>query len=181
MRQPERDATYIEYVAARETTFKRVAYALSGDWARAEDLLQTAFTKLYVAWPRLVRQGAEDAYVRWILLTTHLDERRRGWTRHERAGLDGLDRPGPVADDPAATGDLRRDELIEALRLLPPMQRAVVVLRQLCDLSVAQAAAELGIEPGTVKSHHSRALTRLRELLAQPAGPTGVRTCDQED
>ena len=59
----ERDAAFSEFVRARRTHLRRVAYAICGDWDRAEDLLQTALAKLYVAWPRIHRDGAEEAYV----------------------------------------------------------------------------------------------------------------------
>ena len=138
-----------------------MAYAICGDWHRAEDLLQTAFVKLYVAWPRLRDPAAAEAYARRILVRANVDESRRPW-RRENPGLDGLDR--------AATGDPEPEErgaLVDALQQLPAMQRKVVVLRHMLDLSVAQTADELGIGEGTVKSHSSRGLAALeRALLA---------------
>jgi RNA polymerase sigma-70 factor (sigma-E family) len=136
-----------------------VAYALCGDWHRADDLLQTALVKLYVAWPRLREEGREDAYVRRILVRANIDESRRPW-RREHAGLDGHDR---AATDGAAYED--RSALVDALQGLPAMQRKVVVLRHLVGLSVAETADELGISDGTVKSHTSRGLTALEKAL----------------
>ena len=60
----DRDAAYVEYVAARQAHLRRIAYAVCGDWHRADDLLQTALTKLYLAWPRLRADVEPDAYVR---------------------------------------------------------------------------------------------------------------------
>ncbi|MCW2791167.1 MAG: SigE family polymerase sigma factor [Nocardioides sp.] len=160
MKRADRDAAYVEFVLSRQTRLRRAAYAICGDWHRADDLLQTALTKLYVAWPRLERQGGEEAYVRRILLSSHLDDMRRASSRREIVSEDvdteHASRTG-AADD--------RDELIGALQRLPEMQRKVVVLRQVLDLSVEQTAAELGIATGTVKSHHSRGVARLHELL----------------
>ena len=45
------------------------------------------------------------------------------------------------------------------------MQRKVVVLRHMLDLSVSETADELGISEGTVKSHTSRGLTALEKAL----------------
>ncbi|WP_232795073.1 sigma-70 family RNA polymerase sigma factor [Kitasatospora sp. NRRL B-11411] len=53
-------------------------------------------------------------------------------------------------------------DLREALATLPPRQRATVVLRYYCDLTVEQTAAELGCSSGNVKSQSSRALESLR-------------------
>jgi RNA polymerase sigma-70 factor (sigma-E family) len=161
MKRTEWDATYTEYVVARQGRLRRAAYAITGDWHRAEDLLQQALTKLYVVWPRLIRSGGEDAYVRRILMSTHLDEVRRPWRRRETPGLD--DRDEPDAGQPSGVED--RDELITALQALPLMQRKVVVGRHLLDLPIDEVAACLGISPGTVKSHNSRGLARLAEIL----------------
>ncbi len=163
MSQSSRDAAFAEFVAARQTHLRRAAYALTGDWHRAEDLLQTAFVKLYVAWPRLREPAAAEAYARRILVRANIDEARRPW-RRESPGLDGHDQAGtgPEYEE--------RSALVDALQQLPPMQRKVVVLRHMLDLSVAETAAELGISDGTVKSHTSRGLTALEEVLARTAG-----------
>ena len=148
-------------MTARQTHLRRVAYALCGDWHRADDLLQTAFVKLYVAWPRLRDPGAAEAYTRRILVRANVDESRRPW-RRERASLDGHDRA--ARSEPAYE---ERGALVDALQQLPVMQRKVVVLRHMLDLSVAQTADELGIGEGTVKSHTSRGMEALRAVLAE--------------
>jgi RNA polymerase sigma-70 factor (sigma-E family) len=157
----EREAAYIQFVASRQTHLRRVAYAICGDWHRADDLLQTALVKLYVAWPRVYRDGREEAYVRTIIVRANIDEYRRPW-RRERVGLDGHDQPAraglPVED---------RSALFEALQALPEMQRKTVVLRHWLGLSVEETAAELGISTGTVKSHTSRGVERLQAVLTR--------------
>jgi RNA polymerase sigma factor (sigma-70 family) len=105
-------------------------------------------------------RGREEAYVRRILVRANIDESRRPW-RRERAGLEGHDR---VADD--AIDYEERSALAGALQQLPIMQRKVVVLRHLVGLTVSETADELGIGAGTVKSHSSRGLERLRQALA---------------
>ena len=156
-----RDAAYTDFVAARQTHLRRIAYAICGDWHRADDLLQTALVKLYVAWPRVEQQGKEEAYTRRILVRAHIDETRRPW-RRETPGLDG--------HDPVARADLPTEErsaLFDALQELPLMQRKVVVLRHWLGLSVAETADELGIGEGTVKSHTSRGVAALKKALAE--------------
>ena len=161
--QVNRDQEYADFVHARQTHLRRIAYAVSGDWHRADDLLQTALVKLYVAWPRMHRDGREEAYVRQIIVRANIDESRRPW-RRERPGLDGL--------DAAARSDLpyeERSALFDALQALPVMQRKVVVLRHWLGLSVEQTATELGIATGTVKSHSSRGIEKLQAALGEVA------------
>ena len=97
MRDADRDAAYVEYVTARQGQLRRIAYAICGDWHRAEDLLQTALTKLYVSWPRITRVGSEDAYVRKILLNAHLDDVKRPWRKREVLGFESPDPAAPGA------------------------------------------------------------------------------------
>ena len=154
------DAAFSDFVAARQAHLRRIAYALCGDWHRADDLLQTALTKLYVAWPRIRHEGGEEAYVRQIMVRANVDDSRRPW-RRERP-TDAL--PDTVAD--AGTAVEERSALFEALQSLPEQQRKVVVLRHWLGLSVRETAAELRISEGTVKSHSSRGLAALEVVLA---------------
>ncbi|MFD4325018.1 SigE family RNA polymerase sigma factor [Nocardioides sp. NPDC058538] len=151
------DESFTAFVAARRSHLVRVAYALCGDWHRADDLAQTSLLKLYAAWRR-VEPGAEEAYVRTILVRAHIDQTRRPWWKRERSG-DLPERPGPSEQVE------ERSELFEALQELPEMQRKVVVLRHWLHLSVAETARELRISEGTVKSHSSRGLATLRTRL----------------
>jgi RNA polymerase sigma-70 factor (sigma-E family) len=157
----DRDAAFTEFVLARQTHLRRVAYAICGDWHRADDILQAALVKLYAAWPRVRRNGTEEAYVRQIIVRATIDEHRRPW-RREQPGLDGLDRE---TREPLAVEE--RSALFEALQGLPAMQRRTVVLRHWLGLSVRETAVELGISEGTVKSHSARGLERLQAVLAR--------------
>lgn len=162
MRRSETE--FADFVAARRPHLRRIAYALCGDWHQAEDLVQTALAKLYVAWPRIHKQGAEESYARRIMVRANIDDSRRPW-RRESPGLEHHDRA--VAPDHSQDD---RSELVRALQQLPTMQRKVVVLRHWLDLSVEETAWELDISPGTVKSHTSRALSTLNRLMT--AAPT---------
>ncbi|WP_340540799.1 SigE family RNA polymerase sigma factor [Nocardioides sp. GXZ039] len=158
----DRDREFTEFVAARQQHLRRIAYAVCGDWNRAEDVLQTALTKLYVAWPRLRRDGREEAYVRRIMVRADIDEHRRAWRRRETHGLDGRDaveRQGLPLEE--------RSELFDALQGLPVMQRKCVLLRHWLGLSVEETAQDLGISTGTVKSHTSRGVTALKADLTR--------------
>jgi RNA polymerase sigma-70 factor (sigma-E family) len=151
-------AEFTDWVVARRPRLRRLAYALCGDWHTADDLVQTALAKLYVAWPTVQRRDAMDAYCLRIITRARIDEHRRSW-RRETPGLEGFD-VASRESDPAL-----RPDLVRALAALPEMQRKVVVLRHWWGLSVAESAAQLGIGEGTVKSHSSRALARLAELM----------------
>ena len=164
MRALSRDAEFSAFVSARRTHLRRIAYAVCGDWHQADDLLQTALVKLYVAWPRLHLDGREEAYARQIIVRANIDESRRPW-RRERPGLHG--------HDAAARTELpfeERSALFDALQDLPLAQRKVVVLRHWLGLSVEETARELGIATGTVKSHSSRGIEKLRTALARMEG-----------
>lgn len=154
------DAAFSDFVASRQGHLRRVAYALCGDWHRADDLLQTALTKLYVAWPRIRHDGGEEAYCRRIMVRASIDESRRPWRR---------ERPSatlPEAPADAGTAPEERSALFEALQGLPEQQRKVVVLRHWLGLSVRETAEEMRISEGTVKSHSSRGLAALEAVLA---------------
>lgn len=122
--------------------------------------MQTALSRVYASWSRISRVDSIDAYVRRVIVTTHLNEKRRPW-RRERAGLDGIDAAAEDRADP-----MESDVLWTALRGLAPGQRQVVVLRHYWGLSVDETAAVLGISPGTVKSQTAAALAHLRTALA---------------
>ena len=88
-----------EFVAARSAALLRTAYLLVGDWAHAEDLLQTALTKTYLAWRRLGEIEAVEAYARRVLVNTATSWWRRRWHGErptevlpERAGPDRIER-----------------------------------------------------------------------------------------
>jgi RNA polymerase sigma-70 factor (sigma-E family) len=149
-----------EFVAGRGQALQRFGYALTGDWALAEDLLQTALARAYPRWSR-IRRDDPEAYVRKIMVNTWSSWWRRRW----RGEVPAAQLP-EVAGPDEAVGVDRRQALRAALAQLPPRQRAVVVLRYHQDLSEAQVAAVLGVSVGTVKSQAAKALATLRTQAA---------------
>ena len=153
----EQEQAFNTFVAARSRHLLQTAYLLTGDRHRAEDLLQTALTRAYLRWDRIVSEDPEG-YVRRTLVNAHIDWwRRRPWREEPTAELP--DRPEP---DAAGAYDAR-DAVLQALAVLSRRQRAVVVLRYYEDLSEHEIAAALGCSTGTVKSAASRAMAKLRE------------------
>jgi RNA polymerase sigma-70 factor (sigma-E family) len=161
---PTAERDFTEFVAQRSYRLLQVAYALTGNQHEAQDLVQSALAKAVSRWSH-VRTNPE-MYVRRVLYHEFVNWWRRPWRRRE-APVAVL--PGRVADrDPSGDTELRM-VLRDALDLLTPRQRAVLVLRYLEDLSEQQVAEVLGCSPGTVGSQASRALARLRAVMGPEA------------
>ncbi|MFI8488395.1 SigE family RNA polymerase sigma factor [Streptomyces rubrogriseus] len=154
--------SFSSYVKARQPVLLRTARSLTANPSDAEDLLQTALTKTYVAWERIEDHRALDGYVRRALLNTRTSQWRK--RKVDEFACDELPEPEPVTggDDPAERQALH-DAMWRAIMKLPARQRAMVVLRYYEDLSEARTAEVLGVSVGTVKSAVSRALGKLRE------------------
>jgi RNA polymerase sigma-70 factor (sigma-E family) len=160
-----RDAEFTDYMSARMPALRRLARLLCQDWTKADDLLQAAMTKAYVHWSKVVQAENTDAYVRAIVVREFASERRASWA--QRVSL-----TGQPPDRAAAGADHERIlDLRAAVAALPPRQRAVLVLRYYCDMSVPQAAQALDCTPGTVKSQTAKALNTLRRLIGTNDDP----------
>jgi RNA polymerase sigma-70 factor (sigma-E family) len=150
-----------DFVSREQPALLRLAVLLAGDRGHAEDLVQTALLKTYRHWGRISRRGEPSAYVRRVLVTTHISWRRRLSTTEQV--VESL----PDRVDPAAVRD-DDEELRAALRSLPPRMRTAVVLRYYADLSELQTAQLMGCSASTVNTQTTRGLARLRELLSAP-------------
>lgn len=160
MSDRDRDKGFTDYFASRSSAMRGTAFLLCGDWHRAEDIVQTAFVKLYRAWNRVTRHEVLDAYARQILIRTFLDETRRGFFHREQPTAEDTDRA--VHDE---RGIEDRMVLLRALAQVPPRQRAVLVLRYWEDLSIEETAKALRCAAGTVKSQAARGLDAMRDLV----------------
>jgi RNA polymerase sigma-70 factor (sigma-E family) len=161
------------FVAARSSSLLRTAYLLTRDHGRAEDLLQTALGKSWLAWARI--QGDPEAFTRKVLVNTYATWWRRRWNG---------ERPTRDLPDTAYVEDSSaRHDLWAALGHLSRGQRAVIVLRFFEDLSEAETARLLDCSIGTVKSQTSRALARLRvdESLSDGLPAASQRAMDGEE
>ena len=155
-----------EFVAARSDALFRSAWMLTGDSATAEDLLQTALAKTWPHWRR-VAQGNPDAYVRKVMLRTHLSWRARLWNR-EKPTADMAEVETRSEDHPSSDHERVDDQirLAASLAQLPTRQRQTVVLRYFEDLSVETVAEVMGSTTGTVKSQSAKGLMKLRAALS---------------
>ena len=167
--------TFTSYVQARGPVLLRTARSLTANPCDAEDLLQTALTKTFLAWESIEDHRALDGYVRKALLNTRTSQWRK--RRVDEYVCDELPEPEPLQGPDPAEAQAVRDAMWRAILKLPARQRAMVVLRYYEDLSEVQTAAVLGVSVGTVKSAVSRALVKLREdpqlvtdVRGEPAG-----------
>ncbi|GAA1963955.1 SigE family RNA polymerase sigma factor [Catenulispora subtropica] len=156
------EAEFRDFMATRWPALVRTAYLLSGDRHLAEDLAQVALEKTAMAWSRVRDAHDVDAYVRRILVNTHLSRFRRKRVQEVLAPS----MPDPAAPDPAAPDPAQRladrELVLAALATLPRRQRAVIVLRYWEDRSESQTAEILGCAIGTVRSQAHKALAKLR-------------------
>ncbi|GAB2837558.1 hypothetical protein GCM10027176_47620 [Actinoallomurus bryophytorum] len=153
-----------EFYEARRDACLRAVLASVGDRQLAEDLVAEAFTRAWVSWQKVGRHPAPSA---WIVRTA-LNTRVSWWRRRRReVALDG---GHDVVDTTAVDTDLD-PALLTALRRLPQRQREVIVFRVFLDLDTQATAKVLGIAPGTVTAHLSRAVTALRGHLVTADNP----------
>jgi RNA polymerase sigma-70 factor (sigma-E family) len=162
-RAASRDAAFSEFAAAVAPRLFRSALLMCGDWHLAEDLVQTTLGKIYVAWPRVERADAPEAYARGTLTKTFLSYKRV----RRNAETPTMDVGDLARVDPGAGADQgARLELFAALRTLEPVDRAIVVLRYWEDRSVTETARDVKLSEGAVRTRASRALARLRTELS---------------
>lgn len=155
--EPSASAGFEEFFAASNPSLLRTAWLLTGDAETAQDLVQAALVKAFVAWPR-IRENEALAYTRRILVNENIDRWRRA--RQEASTPDDTSARVPPAT--AVVDD--RDQIIRMLAQLPEQQRTVIVLRYYADMSESATAAALGISVGAVKSASSRGVAKLRSI-----------------
>lgn len=143
------------FVREHWATLMSIAVAVSGSRTEAEDLVQTALTAAYARWRR-IRPAQAVGYLRRSILNAHVSR----WRRHRGRELSVAQPPEPSAVDHATVD--QRLTLLALLRALPSRQRAVLVLRYLCDLPDDEIASTLEISAGTVRSQAARGLATLR-------------------
>jgi RNA polymerase sigma-70 factor (sigma-E family) len=160
--EAERDSfeSFDEFVRVRSTALMRTAYLLTTDRHAAEDLVQEVLERLYVRWRRI--RSEPEGYARRILANRAIDR----WRLRARRPEVSLTRDTEAAVADHADRVTVRESVLVALRHLPPRQRVAVVLRYLDDLPEAEVARVMGCSTGTVKSHTSRGMARLRHVLA---------------
>jgi RNA polymerase sigma-70 factor (sigma-E family) len=157
MREDGRES-FETWAHARQQVLVRWAYVVTGDFQRAEDLVQEALVRAAIRWDTL-REGNPDAWVRTVVFRDNVS----WWRRHRRERLTAEPLGGAAPGDDTDVAMV----LHAALAQLTRAQRAVLVLRYVADVSVADTAETLGVTQGTVKKQSSVALARLREIAPE--------------
>lgn len=158
-------AAFEELVRRHERQVYRVAFRMLESRVEAQEMVQEVFVRAYRALPRF-RAGARiGTWLYRVTVNACLDSRRRVKTRRE-VPLDSA--VGEAAgEDPAARAAARQlaDRVAAALGLLPPRQRATLILRVYEELSLQEIAEVLEAPLGTVKANYHHALVKLRRAL----------------
>jgi RNA polymerase sigma-70 factor (ECF subfamily) len=154
-------ASFEEFYAATVDRLLGHLFLVTGDLHAAEEIVQEAFTRASMRWPRLRSYDVPEAWVRRVAMNLATD-RARSLRRQTRA----LMRLGPPPAVPSVSVETLA--LVEALRTLPVRQRQAVVLHYLADLPVADIAQALAVPSGTVKSLLARGRRALAAKLGEP-------------
>ena len=157
------EVEFSRFVHAQHARLFRTVYLLTGDYHRAEDVLQVTLMRLYQRWDRVSAMRDPGAYARKVAINQVWSWRRRRSSSEVPAfTFREVAVPGP-ADEVSD-----HDAVWSAVLTLPVRQRAVIVLRFYEDLTEAQTAEILGMAVGTVKSHCHTGCQRLAGLLGEP-------------
>jgi RNA polymerase sigma factor (sigma-70 family) len=162
---PAQEASFTAFVRERGATLLRYARMLCAGDAEAEDVLQVALLRLARHWPRGL--DAPEAYARRAVLNAVRDRARRHHLIPVPSGGATSAGRADAAHPPGEAGSGER--LDHLLGMLPPRQRAAVVLRVIEGLSEMETAVAMGCSAGTAKSNLSRGLAKLRAVMAVPA------------
>ena len=135
----------------------RTVYLIVHDLGRAEDITQDAFVQLLRHWKKVSRYDRPGAWVRRVAIRLAVEAARR---ERLRALLERKVEPPPIR------GPVDVD-VLRAVRQLPGMQRAAVVLCYFEDLPSSEIAGILRCSEATVRVHLHRARKRLAELLGE--------------
>ena len=151
-------AEFAEFFAASWDPCLRAVAATTGNMTLAEDQTAEAFARAWASWRKVSDHPAPRAWV----VRAALNAGASWW--HRRSKETALTSDDIAAADSLGTG--LDTALLTALRRLPARQREVIALRVFLDLDIDTTARHLGIAPGTVRAHLSRAMTALRSELA---------------
>jgi RNA polymerase sigma-70 factor (ECF subfamily) len=154
--------TFEEFFLSEHARLFGAMYVLTRNTHEAEELMQQAFVKVWERWEYVRGMNDPTGY----LYRTAMNEFRSGYRRAVRTARRALRREG---SDPLADVE-SRDEALRALSAVTPRQRMALVLTQILGYDVAEAAAILGIEPGSLRMLVSRGRARLARTMEAENG-----------
>lgn len=135
-----------------------IAYGMAPD--RAEEAVAEAFARAWSRWRSVRRVDSPRAWIVRTAINADIS-----WWRKRRRETAVPETPEQLPRD-----DSNFDDLLEAVRRLPPRQRQVVALRYFLDLDTETTGHELGIARGTVSATLHQALKNLRQRLTDSEG-----------
>lgn len=161
VREDLRHDEFRAFYERMDTRALRTARRLVGSPTVAEDLAAEALARAYARWPQVRQHPNPDAWLLRVVGNLAIDHMRRS----RRNGVAG---PGePVAPDRPEHDAVLHVDLARAVHRLSARQQEVVVMRYLVDLSEDEVADTLGMSNGSVKTHLSRAASRLRDHMGE--------------
>lgn len=168
----QEEAEFTRFYETSRDVCLRAVIASVGDRELAEDLVAEAFARAWTSWRKVSQYAAPRGWVVRTALNTGIS-----WWRPRRREV------ALSNHDATATADLGQGvdpAIVAALRRLPTRQREVIALRVFVDLDTPTTAEILGIAPGTVKEHLSRAVKALRgePALLAAAAPAHITTME---
>lgn len=166
--RPGSDADFDRLYRDAYPKLMQTVTAIVGDVAAAEDCVQEAFERAYVAWPRYRPEAPAPIWLHRIAINVAISHRRRQAIREVGESIRRLGRPEQAPD---IAGHADQIDLVRALRSIPPRQTAVIVLRHLHGYTNREIAGALGVPERTVASRLAAAKRRLAEALGTPDGP----------
>jgi RNA polymerase sigma-70 factor (ECF subfamily) len=170
----ERHQDFDGFYAATRDRLLHALYAMTGDLAEAQDVVQEAYARAWQRWSTVAAYDDPVAWVRTVAWRLAVSRSRKA--RNRVGAALRLQAISPPAPEPSADTAV----VVAALRRLPDAQRRALALHYLCDLSVEAVAAETGVSVGTVKSRLSRGRTALAAVLADTTHPHRSRSLTEE-
>ncbi len=174
--------TFDEFLNSELTGLRKYATVLTGDPHRSHDVLADALLRAHTGWSRIGAMEFPTAYVRRMVTSQFLSEKRRWSVRMIRPTRTGELPDVPLPDPASAVDD--RTHLVHLLAALSPRPRAAIVLRYYLGLDTDEVAAELGITAGAARTAISRGLAALRIAVVDEnpftdATPTSAGSVDE--
>jgi RNA polymerase sigma-70 factor, ECF subfamily len=155
-----------DFYAANESRLFRALFVVTGDRHEAEDVMQTAFCKVWERWDRVSLLDDPIGYLFRTAFNTHHSATRRAVRVARRLVDRSSDRPAPL--EPAELAEVR-DQATRALDVLTPRQREAVVVTELLGFGRTDAARIMGIRPATVRVLISQARAALLRVAEDEA------------
>lgn len=149
-----------------EESFGWALNCCSGDRARAQDVLQSAYVRVISGRAVYAGRSLFRTWLFGVIRRVAIEEHRRVKTEHARTVV--LEHPAAraLADEKARPDDFESARALHgALARLPERQREILHLVFYQDMSIAEAAEVMEISVGSARTHYERGKARLRSLL----------------